>query len=89
MDWVIIIVLAFIQSIAHTMSSRSRNRSNMTYHAVCAVFSNGIFFLTLNVLVVSGMDVWLIIPYITGTVTGSLFGASISMKVEKLIGATT
>jgi len=83
-----IICLAFIQNVSFTMVSRSRNRSNMTYHAICSVFSNGIWFLTMRELVVADLSLWLLLPYVVGTVCGSLFGAKVSMRIEKLIGAT-
>ena len=84
-----ILLLAFAQNISFTMVSRSRNRDNMTYHAICSVFSNGIWFLTMRELVVMDLSYWLLMPYVVGTVSGSLFGASVSMKIEKLIGAKT
>ncbi len=84
-----ILALAFIQNVAFSMVSRSRNRDNMTYHAVCSVFSNGIFYVTLHYLVVADLTFWLAIPYIIGTVSGSIFGAKVSMRIEKLIGAKT
>ena len=85
----IILFLSFFQNIAFSMVSRSRNRDNMTYHAICSVFSNGIWFATMHFLVVADLTFWLIIPYIIGTVSGSIFGAKISMRIEKLIGAKT
>ena len=84
-----IIALAFIQNVSFTMVSRSRNRDNMTYHAICSVFSNALWFLTIGILVRADMELWLILPYIIGTVSGSVFGAKVSMRIERLIGATT
>ncbi len=89
MTMLVILCLSFIQNVSFTMVSRSRNRDNMTYHAICAVFSNGIWFLTMHQLVTADLSFWLIIPYIIGTVTGSIFGAKVSMKIEKLIDAKT
>jgi len=83
----IILILAFIQNISFTMVSRSRNRDNMTYHGVCSVMSNGVWFMTMRELVINDLTWWLLVPYIVGTVSGSLAGAKISMKIEKLIGA--
>lgn len=60
----------------------------MGYHAVASVLSNGIWFLTFRILVVEDMSFMLFIPYCAGTVCGSLFGARVSMWVEKKIGAT-
>ena len=82
-----LVCLAFIQNVSFTMVSRSRNRDNMTYHAICSVFSNGIWFLTMHQLVVADLSFWLLIPYIVGTVSGSLFGAKVSMRIERSIGA--
>ena len=84
-----ILVLTFIQNVSFTMVSRSRNRDNMKYHAICSVFSNGIFFITIRYLVAADLVLWLIVPYIIGTVSGSLFGATVSMKIEKFLGAKT
>ena len=84
-----ILLLAYIQNISFTMVSRSRNRDNMAYHAVCAVFSNGIWFATMHHLVATDLSWTMVAPYIAGTVAGSLTGASVSMRVEQLIGAKT
>lgn len=86
---IIILFLSFFQNIAYSLSSRSRNRDNMGYHAICAGFSNGIWFTTMHFLIVSDLTFWLIIPYIFGTVCGSVFGARISMKIESMIGSKT
>lgn len=84
---ILILVLAFFQNVAFTMVSRSRNRDNMTYHAICSVFSNGLWFATMHFLVVTDLDWWMALPYILGTVCGSLFGAKVSMRIESAIGA--
>ena len=69
------------------MISRARNRDNMYYHAVCSIFSNGIWFASMGILVENDLS-WDIAPfYIAGTIVGSLLGAKISMRIEKLIGA--
>jgi hypothetical protein len=89
MTWLLVLAMAFVQNIAFTMTSRSRNRDHMGYHATCAVLSNGIWFLTMRELVVAELSLWLLIPYVIGTVSGSLYGATISMKIEKILGAKT
>lgn len=86
---IIIVCLAFIQNVCFAMVSRSRNRDNMAYHAICSVFSNGIWFATMHHLVTANLSWWLLIPYIAGTVSGSLFGATVSMRIEKMLGAKT
>lgn len=87
MTGLLVFVLAYAQNIAFSMVSRARNRDNHTYHATMAVFSNGIWFLTMRELVVAELSLWLLLPYVVGTVAGSLTGSSVSMRIEKAIGA--
>lgn len=68
-----ILALAFLQNISFSIVSRSRNRSNLTYHPVASVFSNGVWFLTFRELVLTQMDWVLFIPYTIGTVAGSFY----------------
>lgn len=89
MSMLIILTLAFIQNIAFTMTSRSRNRDHMIWHATCSVLSNGIWFITMRELIVADLNMQLIMPYIIGTVSGSLLGAKVSMRIEKLLNSTT
>lgn len=83
-----ILILAFIQNISFSIVSRSRNRDNKQYHIVAALFSNSIWFLTFRELIIGEMNWVLFIPYVIGTVLGSTFGMSISMKIEKWLGAS-
>ena len=83
-------LVAFAQNTSYSMTSRSRNRDNMTYHALCSVMSNGLFIAGLsmvgNELIVDDNYI-MAVPYVIGTVIGSIFGAKLSMKIERLIGA--
>ena len=88
-DILTILFLAYIQNISFSVMSRARNRNKMQYHILAACFSNGIWFLTFRELVLSDMSFVLFIPYLAGTVVGSVTGAKISMWIEKLIGAST
>lgn len=83
-----IIGLAFVQNTSFSMVSRSRNRDNMNYHIIASLFSNTLWFLTIRELILADMTVWLFIPYAIGTVTGSVFGAKLSMRIEKWLGAS-
>lgn len=89
MSYITLLLLAFIQAVSFTMVSRSRNRDNMRYHVLCSIFSNTIWFLTFRELVLADMTWTLFIPYVIGTVTGSISGSKISMYIEQLIGAKT
>lgn len=87
-----IMAIAFIQNVSFSMVSRARNRSNMAYHAICSVFSNGLWLVTLGLVgteLILNANYWMALPYIIGTVSGSLFGAKVSMKIEAFLGATT
>jgi len=87
MSWLLLLVLAFFQNVAFSLVSRARNRDNMWYHAIASIASNGIWFACMGILVVYDFTWLLFIPYLIGTVCGSLFGAKVSMKIEKIIGA--
>lgn len=83
-----ILLLAFVQNISFSIVSRSRNRDNKKYHIIASIFSNSIWFLTFRELILGEMNYLLFIPYVIGTVIGSTFGMSISMRIEKWLGAS-
>ena len=85
----LLMLLAFVQNVSFSIVSRSRNRNNMTYHLIAAIFSNGVWFLTFRHLVTANMDLALCVPDSIGTVSGSLVGQRISMFIEKLLGASS
>lgn len=85
----VLIGVCIAQNTAFSLVSRARNRDNQLYHATASVFSNGVWFATMAYMIELGFDWWIVIPYIVGTVNGSLLGAKISMFIEKLIGATS
>jgi hypothetical protein len=81
-------LMAFAQNVSFSIVSRSRNRNNIPYHLIAAVFSNGVWFMTMKYLVVTQQMGWgLFVPYTIGTVAGSVTGQRISMVIEKMIGA--
>jgi len=88
MIYIKILVLAFVQNISFSIVSRSRNRNNKTYHIIASLFSNSIWFLTFRELILGDMNYLLFLPYVAGTVIGSAYGMSLSMKIEKWLGAT-
>lgn len=88
MHLIYIAVLAFVQNVSFSLVSRSRNRDNTTYHIIAAVFSNSLWFLTMRELVLADLTPLLLLPYLVGTVSGSLTGAKVAMWIERKIGAT-
>ena len=82
------LVLAFVQNVSFCVVSRSRNRGHQTYHMIAAFFSNTIWFLTFREMVKSDMDWMLFVPYVVGTMAGSMYGVKLAMKIEKWLGAT-
>lgn len=87
MDYIFILVLALVQNISFTMVSRARNRDNMAYHAGCSIVSNSVWFVTMHYLIATDLDWVMAIPYICGTMVGSLAGAKISIYIERVISA--
>ena len=84
-----ILVLAFVQNISFSLVSRSRNRNNMKYHIIASGFSNVLWFLTFKQLIMTDMSLYVLPFYMLGTITGSVFGVKISMKIESWLGATS
>lgn len=80
-----LLVLAFVQNVSFSIVSRNRN--NMKFHMIAAVFSNGIWFLTFRELVTRDMSLALFPWYCIGTVAGSLCSVKISMWIEAKLGA--
>lgn len=78
--------LAFFQNVAFLLVSRARNRNNSNYHFIAAVLSNGVWFMTYSYMVPRGMPWLMLVPFLSGTVLGSLFGAGVSQKIEKWLG---
>jgi len=82
--WFFLLVL---QNAAFTWVSRARNSGSIGYHAVAAVFSNGIWFFSqfLMVGMIISPNMSLIVAtkmgfvYVLGTVTGSILMHYISM----------
>lgn len=85
----IILAFAFLQSVSYSLTSRSRNRDNATYHVIAALLANAIWFCTFKKLTEMKMEWFLIVPYTFGTVAGSLIGTKISMSIERWLGAAS
>lgn len=87
---ILMMIMAYAQNLSFTLVSRARNRSSKTYHLVAAVLSNFTWFVTAKFLIVTqGMTWTLMIPYTVATVAGSITGQTVSMKIEKWLGAVS
>jgi len=99
MNLVFWFLLLVVQNAAFTLVSRARNSGSYGYHAIAAVFSNGIWFLSqfllIGVLIKPGMPIdqaaRLGLIYIGATVTGSLlmhwFGVNYLERGKRKVGA--
>jgi hypothetical protein len=83
-----ILGLAIVQNVAFTLVSRSRNRDNKRFHLIASTFSHTLWFLTFKELILADMSLILLIPYVIGSLVGSIYGMTLSMKIEKWLGAT-
>lgn len=89
MQWLCVLGLATLQNLSFSMVSRARNRSSMGYHLGASIFSNAVWFLTFRELVLSDFTPALFLPYTVGTCAGSILGAKVSMKIERILGASS
>jgi len=84
----VLVVLGFLQNTSFSMVSRSRNRDNMDYHAIASLFSNTLWLLVVQRLFQEDFTTALLAPYALGTISGSVFGSKLSMRIEKFLGAS-
>ena len=85
---VLILGAALLQTSAFTVVSRARQRNHAQYLEWASVFSNGIWFVTLNILVVNSLASYLWVPFLVGSGIGSLWGQAFAMRLETEISAT-
>ena len=90
MTWILWAMLLIIQNFSFTLVSRARNSSSLGYHAIAALFSNGVWFLSQFILIASITDaiknasisyaVMLGVFYTTFTIVGSVSSHWFSMR---------
>jgi hypothetical protein len=83
--WAFVLML---QAGASTWASRARNTESVRYHAVAAVFSHGVWFvsnaLMVDTLVKDGVPVALLgVFYTTFTVAGSVLAHAIEKRFKR------
>lgn len=86
-DWIVWAVMLVLQNAAFTWVSRARNSGSIPYHALAAVFSNGIWILSMYFVVDklreaghAGQIVSVALFYTLFTVLGSVLMHWFSMK---------
>jgi hypothetical protein len=72
--------ITVLQNAAFTWVSRARNSGSLRYHALAAVFSNGIWLLVIREVVMNFDSVPVMLAYLAGAVTGSVLMHYVSMK---------
>jgi hypothetical protein len=94
MTWLLWAVLLIVQNFSFTMVSRARNSGSILYHGIAAIFSNGVWFASMFIIVDSinhaikdaslARALLLGLFYTACTVAGSLSSHYILMRwVEK------
>lgn len=81
--------LSAAQQVSFSIVSRSRQRNNMAYHVIAAIFSNSIWFLTFRQLNLKNWTGELYMPYALGGAIGSVTGAGVSMGIEKKLNISS
>lgn len=79
--------LAFVNTIASSMSSRSRVRNNILYHLVAICGSFALAFFMFRTVLRSHISLGLLPGYMMGTALGSIVGGWLSIRVEQRLGA--
>lgn len=79
-DILIMVGLTILQNASFTLVSRARNSSSLSFHAIAAVFSNGIWLLVIRNVVMNLTNWQLMVAYLVGSVIGSVLMHYISMK---------
>lgn len=80
---VLVFGVSVIRNFSYTTVSYARNRNNNAFHILAAVFSNGVWYLTLGQLIIAGMNLALLPAFVFGTTVGSISGTVFSMGVAR------
>lgn len=90
---VFITLISFFQNVSFTFVSRGRNSGSLAYHAVAALFSNGLYaaLLFMSVDVVSrakAAPAAFVLAYAMSCLSGSVFAHWLALRLERGKGAT-
>jgi hypothetical protein len=75
--------LAFIQGVAFSVASRSRNTDSLRYHFAASLVSHFVWFACMREVIVAGMGFGDAVAYACGASAGSVAGQRASMAVEQ------
>jgi hypothetical protein len=75
-----IFLLTFAQNASFTLVSRARNSKSILYHSMAAMVSNGLFLLVFMRLSTNLNDAPVMIAYLMGSVSGSVWMHWLAMK---------
>lgn len=89
----LLFIVAFIQNMAFTANSRSRNSADVRYHRRCSIASNGIWFVTQLLIMgtiwpvlTEGTELWRLLMvatvYVIATTEGSVYQMGRMLKSE-------
>ena len=81
-----LMVIAYLQNLGFTMSSRAKNRESHNYVIFTNTVISIVWFFTFQHLIEHQMAFMLLLPYTVSTVFGSLTGGWVSIKIERLFG---
>ena len=85
-DWryvSLVLVASLAQAVAFSLISRARQRDSEQYTLLTSIFSNGVWYFTVYLLVAKELPAVAIIPYVAGSLIGGMFGQGIGMAIEK------
>lgn len=80
--------LALADNLTFSILRRSRNTNNVAYHVIASLIKGTIWYLLFRELSLSKMALAFFPQYCFGSVLGGLIGQDVSLRIERLIGAS-
>lgn len=80
--------LAFADNFTYSLLRRSRNTNNATYHIITSLVKSTTWYLLFRELSLSKVALGFFPQYCFGSVLGGLIGQDVSLRIERLIGAS-
>ena len=80
--------LALADNLTFSVLRRSRNTNNVAYHIIASIAKGTVWYLLFRELSLSKMALGFFPQYCFGSVLGGLIGQDVSLRIERLIGAS-